>query len=209
MSCNLVSLIIDYYNLKEDLVNLSNSLINLETKLGVKGMQFGDGIHSPVREDTTSSLMVKYLQTTIDYEQKYCRLRKLQDKIMNLYNLYKNSNNLDELIYIEKKFKHYPDAKISMLHNGIGRTSIYRKINNISNKYDLENEKNYISTKDIADKVIADLKIGKITKTDKASFVMAPKDLQNNSSITSISANPAFKKIINIDKSIDKKGEFK
>ena len=64
--------------------------------------------------------------------EKLDNLLKLRDK---KYNIFKEANDYDRQIYMEKKLLKWSNAKISAKHNGIGKSQIY----NICNKLDGKN----------------------------------------------------------------------
>ena len=66
-----------------------------------------------------------------DAIRKLDNLTKLKDK---KYSIYKNANDYDKQIYIEKKLFKWSNAKISANHNGIGKSQIYRIVEKIEDR---------------------------------------------------------------------------
>lgn len=62
---------------------------------------------------------------------KLDNLKKLRDK---KYTIYSESNDYDKQIYMEKKLLKWSNNKISLKHNGIGKSQIYRIIEKIEEK---------------------------------------------------------------------------
>ena len=72
--------------------------------------------------------MLQYTQMGIELDNaiaKLDNLRKLRDK---KYNIFKEANEYDKQIYIEKKLLKWSNGKISLKHNGISRTQIWNII---------------------------------------------------------------------------------
>ena len=79
-------------------------------------------------------VMLQYTQIGIELDNaiaKLDNLRKLRDK---KYNIFKEANEYDKQIYIEKKLLKWSNAKISVKHNGINRMQISRIIKKIEQK---------------------------------------------------------------------------
>lgn len=79
-------------------------------------------------------VMLQYTQMGIELDNaiaKLDNLRKLRDK---KYNIFKEANEYDKQIYIEKKLLKWSNAKISVKHNGINRMQISRIIKKIEQK---------------------------------------------------------------------------
>ena len=73
-------------------------------------------------------VMLQYTQMGIELDNAIAKLenlRKLRDK---KYNIFKEANEYDKQIYIEKKLLKWSNAKISDKHNGISRTQIWNII---------------------------------------------------------------------------------
>lgn len=132
---NLVLLEQDYKEVEKDILELSDDILKYETKLGVGSPGFNDMIKSSTRVNSTDIILTKYVSAKIKHDVKTKKKEKLKNQINFYYELYKQSNNEDEMIYIEKRIKKYSNAKISALHNGIDRTTIYRKVKEVSEKY--------------------------------------------------------------------------
>lgn len=78
--------------------------------------------------------MLQYTQMGIELDNaiaKLDNLRKLRDK---KYNIFKEANEYDKQIYIEKKLLKWSNGKISLKHNGIGKSQIYNICNRIEGK---------------------------------------------------------------------------
>lgn len=132
---NLVLLEQDYKEVEKEVIDLSDVILKYETKLGVGSSGFNETISSPTRTNTTDIILSKYISAKIKHNVKIKKKERLNNQINFYYELYKQSNNEDEMIYIEKKIKKYSNAKISTLHSGIDKRTINRKVRKIEEKY--------------------------------------------------------------------------
>ena len=108
---------IEYYN---------NEVIRLESKTGVKATDLSKIVVNGGKLNSREEALLELTQTSIyldDAIKKLDNLNKLKNK---KYSIFKNSNNYDKQIYIEKKLFKWSNAKISAKHNGIGKSQIYR-----------------------------------------------------------------------------------
>lgn len=77
-------------------------------------------------------VMLQYIQMGQELDnaiERLDNLLKLRDK---KYNIFKEANDYDKQIYMEKKLLKWSNAKISAKHNGISRTQIW----NIMQKFE-------------------------------------------------------------------------
>ena len=77
-------------------------------------------------------VMLQYIQMGQELDnaiEKLDNLLKLRDK---KYNIFKEANDYDRQIYMEKKLLKWSNARISAKHNGISRTQIW----NIMQKFE-------------------------------------------------------------------------
>ena len=76
-------------------------------------------------------VMLQYTEMGIELDNAIAKLenlRKLRDK---KYNIFKEANDYDRQIYMEKKLLKWSNAKISVKHNNLGKSQIYRIIDKI------------------------------------------------------------------------------
>ena len=79
-------------------------------------------------------VMLQYIQMGKELDsaiEKLDNLKKLRDK---KYNIFKEVNDYDKQIYMEKKLLKWSNSKISSRHNGINRMQISRIIRKIEKK---------------------------------------------------------------------------
>ncbi len=79
-------------------------------------------------------VMLQYIQMGQELDnavEKLDNLLKLRDK---KYNIFKEANDYDRQIYMEKKLLKWSNAKISAKHNGMNRMQISRIVRKIENK---------------------------------------------------------------------------
>lgn len=130
----------ELFELKEEIEDVNSDIEyykdeieRLEAKVGVKASD-------PSKEIIVGSVsnredaLLELTQMSINLDdaiKKLDNLIKLKDK---KYNIYKNANDYDKQIYMEKKLLKWSNAKISTKHNGIGKSQIYRIIEKIENK---------------------------------------------------------------------------
>ena len=132
---NLLLLEQDYKEVLSDIEDLEQKIENLEIKIGVSAKPFSDiKVDTSISPDA-DSLLLSYIEYKIKLDLKKKRKIQLDDQINFYYELYKQSSNENEMIYIEKMIKHYSNAKISVLHNGIAKATINRKIDLVKKHY--------------------------------------------------------------------------
>lgn len=133
---NLILLEQDYKEVEQDIIDLNKKIIELEPKLGLSSTTFEEMISSTTKTNTSDILLEKYISLKIKYNLKLQKKEKILNQINFYYELYKKSQNEDEMIYIEKKIKKYSNAKISVLHGGMGNSTIYFKLEEVTKKYE-------------------------------------------------------------------------
>ena len=122
----------ELYELKQEIDDIEvdinyyeNERVRLATKLSPKATQFDSipvqgGLHDREKVLLEFAELGKELE---DARKKLSNLIKARDK---KYNNYKQANNYDKQIYIEKKLLKWKNEKISAKHNGISRSQIFR-----------------------------------------------------------------------------------
>lgn len=110
---------------KVDIVYYENERRRLEVKLLPKASKIDSvsvqgGIHD--RE----KVLLEYAELGELLEEAKKKLDNLIRARDAKYNNYKQANNYDKQIYIEKKILKWKDGKISARHNGISRSQIFR-----------------------------------------------------------------------------------
>lgn len=133
---NLILLEQDYKEVEQDIIDLKKKILELEPKLGLSSSTFEEIISSTTKTNTFDILLEKYISLKIKYNLKLQKKEKILNQINFYYELYKKSQNEDEMIYIEKKIKKYSNAKISVLHGGMGNSTIYFKLEEVTKKYE-------------------------------------------------------------------------
>lgn len=112
---------IDYYK---------NEIERLETKVGVKASNISAEIVKGGISDKTDALL-ELIQMTMYLDEAIAKLDNLTRLKDKKYNIYKEANDYDKQIYMEKKLFKWSNAKISARHNGISKSQIYNIINKI------------------------------------------------------------------------------
>lgn len=130
----------ELFELKESIAEVmadkeyyENEVERLEAKVGVKASDPSKELVKGGKGDRERALL-ELTQMSIyldDAIRKLDNLTKLKDK---KYSIYKNANDYDKQIYMEKKLFKWSNAKISANHNGIGKSQIYRIVEKIEDK---------------------------------------------------------------------------
>ena len=130
----------ELFELKENIAEVmadkeyyENEVERLEAKVGVKASDPSKKLVRGGNSDKERALL-ELTQMSIyldDAIRKLDNLTKLKDK---KYSIYKNANDYDKQIYMEKKLFKWSNAKISANHNGIGKSQIYRIVEKIEDK---------------------------------------------------------------------------
>lgn len=111
---------IDYYK---------NEIERLETKVGVKASNISAEIVKGGISDKTDALL-ELIQMTMYLDEAIAKLDNLTRLKDKKYNIYKEANDYDKQIYMEKKLFKWSNAKISARH-GISRTQIWNIVKKI------------------------------------------------------------------------------
>ena len=130
----------ELFELKENIAEVmadkeyyENEVERLEAKVGVKASDSSKELIKGGKGDRERALL-ELTQMSIyldDAIRKLDNLTKLKDK---KYSIYKNANDYDKQIYMEKKLFKWSNAKISANHNGIGKSQIYRIVEKIEDR---------------------------------------------------------------------------
>lgn len=130
----------ELFELKESIAEVmadkeyyENEVERLEAKVGVKASDSSKELIKGGKGDRERALL-ELTQMSIyldDAIRKLDNLTKLKDK---KYSIYKNANDYDKQIYMEKKLFKWSNAKISANHNGIGKSQIYRIVEKIEDR---------------------------------------------------------------------------
>lgn len=127
------------FDLKEEIEDVNSNIDyykdeieRLETKVGVKASNISAEIVKGGISDKTDALL-ELIQMTMYLDEAIAKLDNLTRLKDKKYNIYKEANDYDKQIYIEKKLFKWSNAKISARHNGIGKSQIYRIIKKIEN----------------------------------------------------------------------------
>lgn len=133
----LFELIEEIENTKSDIQYFSDEKERLEIRAGIKATDYSKerttGGSSNSREDT----LLKLSQMSMDLDDATKKLDNLSKLADRKYNVFRNSNDYEKQIYIEKKLKKWSNAKISAKHNGISKSSIYRIIEKFEKKLNI------------------------------------------------------------------------
>jgi len=127
----------ELFELKESIADVTSDIEyykdemeRLEAKVGVKASDPSKELVKGGKGDRERALL-ELTQMSIyldDAIKKLDNLTRLKDK---KYSIYKNANDYDKQIYMEKKLFKWSNAKISANHNGIGKSQIYNICNKI------------------------------------------------------------------------------
>ena len=127
------------FDLKEEIEDVNSNIEyykseieRLETKVGVKASNISTEIVKGGISDKTDALL-ELIQMTMYLDEAIAKLDNLTRLKDKKYNIYKEANDYDKQIYMEKKLFKWSNAKISARHNGIGKSQIYRIIKKIEN----------------------------------------------------------------------------
>lgn len=104
----------------------------LETKVGLKAVDCTkEKVQSSIVGGGTEEALIELAQISIDLDEAIEKLDNITSLVNNKYNNFKEHNDYDKQIYIEKKLFKWKDAKISSKHNGMSRTQIWNIVNKI------------------------------------------------------------------------------
>lgn len=107
--------------------------IELErSRLGNKAIDYSKpSVQSSPQTDSTLNVIAKISETEQDIEYCQSKLKQNEKEVDRLYNIFKEYKERDKQIYIEKKLYNWSNEKISIKHNGIGKSQIYRILKKI------------------------------------------------------------------------------
>lgn len=99
----------------------------LSIKVGVRSVGITDTkVDGYASLKTTQDALDEYTQMGIDLDDAIRKLEHINLLTNERYNNYKKFNDYEKQIYIEKKLFKWNNAKISVKHDGIGKSQIYR-----------------------------------------------------------------------------------
>ncbi len=110
-----------------DIEYYKKEIERLETKVGIKASDPSKEIVKGGRFSREDAL-IQLAQISSYLDDALKRLSNLNTAKDKKYELYRKANDYDRQIYIEKRLFKWSNAKISLKHNGIGKSQIYRII---------------------------------------------------------------------------------
>lgn len=128
---NLFELIEEIENTKSDIQYFNDEKERLEIRVGLKATDYSKEKTTGGSSNSREDVLLKLSQMSIDLDDAIKKLDNLSKLANRKYNAFRNSNDYEKQIYIEKKLKKWNNAKISAKHNGISKSSIYRIIEKI------------------------------------------------------------------------------
>ena len=126
-------------NLKNKLDHLKNEITDLELKVGISAVDF-DKEKVDGSTGNNDNLLLTLIEKKIKFENIQAEYIKVKDNINFQYELYKQANNRDYQIYIDKKIYKYSDAKLELKY-GLERTRYWQICKKIERQYNLQENK--------------------------------------------------------------------
>ena len=110
--------------------------ITLErSRLGSKAIDYSKpSVQSSPRKDPMLDILSKISEMEDDVTYCEAKLEQNFKEIDRLYQIFKECNDRDKQIYVEKKLYNWCNAKISVNHGGISKSQINKIIKKINNK---------------------------------------------------------------------------
>ena len=123
-------------DVKSDIKYYRNEIERLEAKVGLQAVQIKDIIVSNNPKNNREDALLELAQM-IDYlDEAQKKLNNLNTLANDKFNNFKEHNDYDKQIYIEKKLFKWSNAKISARHGGITKRTINRIVKKVEeNKY--------------------------------------------------------------------------
>lgn len=102
--------------------------IELErSRLGNKAIDYSKpSVQSSPQNDSTLNVIAKISEMEKDIEYSIAQLEQNHKERDRLYNIYKQYNERDKQIYMEKRLYKWSNEKISIKHNEVSKSQIYR-----------------------------------------------------------------------------------
>lgn len=117
---------------RADISYYKKEIERLEAQVGVGATDYSkELVDSSISVNATEEALLELTQMTMYLDDAIKKLDNITSLVNNKYNVYKEYNDYDKQIYIEKKLFKWRNAKISSKHNGISKTQINRIINKI------------------------------------------------------------------------------
>lgn len=130
----LFELIEEIENTKSDIQYFSDEKERLEIRAGLKATDYSKERTTGGSSNSREEVLLKLSQISMDLDDTTKKLDNLSKLADRKYNVFRNLNDYENQIYMEKKLKKWSNAKISAKHNGISRWSINRIIKKIEKK---------------------------------------------------------------------------
>ena len=123
-------------DVKSDIKYYENEIERLESKLGLQSVQMKDIIVDGNPKNKREDVLIELAQMIDDLEEAKKKLDGLNELTNDKFNNFKEHNDYDKQIYIEKKLFKWSNAKISARHGGITKRTINRIVKKVEeNKY--------------------------------------------------------------------------
>ena len=117
---------------RADISYYKKEIERLEAQVGVGATDYSkELVDSSISVNATEEALLELTQMTMYLDDAIKKLDNITSLVNNKYNVYKEYNDYDKQIYIEKKLFKWRNAKISSKHNGISRMQIKRIVDSI------------------------------------------------------------------------------
>lgn len=117
---------------RADISYYKKEIERLEAQVGVGATDYSkELVDSSISVNATEEALLELTQMTMYLDDAIKKLDNITSLVNNKYNVYKEYNDYDKQIYIEKKLFKWRNAKISSKHNGISRMQIKRIVDGI------------------------------------------------------------------------------
>ncbi len=117
-------------DVKSDIKYYKNEIERLEAKVGLQAVQIKDIIISNNPRNNRENALLDLAQMIADLDEAQKKLDNLNNLANDKFNNFKEHNDYDRQIYVEKKLFKWSNTKISARH-GISKSQIYRIIKKI------------------------------------------------------------------------------
>ena len=128
---DLFELIEEIDSTKSDIQYYRDEKERLEIQVGLKATDYSKEYIKGGSTNSREDALLKLAQMSEDLDNAIKKLDNLTRQADRKYNIFRNHNDEEKQIFIEKKLKKWSNAKISVKHNGLSRWQINRIIKKV------------------------------------------------------------------------------
>lgn len=132
----------ELYELEKEKKLLEANVTSLKERITLErnalegsAMDYSKEMGQTTSNDKMTSVIAKIVEMEKDLEYAISKLDQNKRDVDRQYSIYKEYNDRDKQIYIEKKLLKWSNAKISIRHEGMSKRQINRIVKKVKEKF--------------------------------------------------------------------------